>query len=118
MKALSDQGRLRALLLLRNGELCLCQIIEILELAPSTVSKHMSILKQAGLVESRKEERWNYFRLPGRNTNLLIEKIINLVAGELAGTPTAANDQKRLAKVLSVTPVELCKTHKSLPSTA
>ena len=62
-KALSDENRIRALMMLTGGELCVCQIIEMLGLAPSTVSKHMSILRQAGLVETRKEGRWIYYRL-------------------------------------------------------
>jgi DNA-binding transcriptional ArsR family regulator len=56
-KALSDEARVRALLAVKDGELCLCQIIHLLRLAPSTVSKHMSILVQAGLLECRKERR-------------------------------------------------------------
>ena len=63
-KALSDRSRLRALMALRAGEMCVCQIIEMLHLAPSTVSKHMSILYHARLVESRKEGRWVYYRVP------------------------------------------------------
>ena len=62
-KALSDESRVRALLALRDQELCVCQLIELLGLAPSTVSKHMTILKQAGLVEGRKDGRWIYYRL-------------------------------------------------------
>src|SRR5688500_8554417 len=62
--ALADENRVRALLALRGGELCLCQGIEWLGLAPSTVTKHMSILRQAGLVQARKEGRWMYYRLP------------------------------------------------------
>jgi ArsR family transcriptional regulator len=62
--ALSDPHRIRALMALRSGERCVCQIIELLGLAPSTVSKHMTILRQAGLVESRKDSRWVYYRLP------------------------------------------------------
>ena len=57
-KALSDQNRIRVLMALRKRELCVCQIIELLGLAPSTVSKHMSILRHARLVESRKEGIW------------------------------------------------------------
>ena len=52
-KALSDANRVRVLMGLTTGELCVCQIIEMLSLAPSTVSKHMSVLRQARLVESR-----------------------------------------------------------------
>jgi ArsR family transcriptional regulator, arsenate/arsenite/antimonite-responsive transcriptional repressor len=62
-KALSDQQRVQALVALQTGELCVCQIIELLGLAPSTVSKHMTILRQAGLLDSRKEGRWIYYRL-------------------------------------------------------
>jgi ArsR family transcriptional regulator len=68
-KALADANRLRALMALGAGELCVCQLIEMLGLAPSTVSKHLSILHQAGLVEVRKEGRWMYYRLPGRGAS-------------------------------------------------
>ncbi len=61
-KALADENRARTLMFLERGELCVCQIIEMLGLAPSTVSKHLSILHQAGLVESRKQGRWIYYR--------------------------------------------------------
>ena len=63
MKALADENRLRVVRALKGRELCLCQIVELLGLATSTVSRHMSILHQARLVESRKEGRWTYFRL-------------------------------------------------------
>ncbi|HDZ20587.1 hypothetical protein LCGC14_0312520 [marine sediment metagenome] len=63
-KALSDESRVRIVLFLSAGELCVCQIIELLALAPSTVSKHMAILHQARLVETRKQGRWVYYRLP------------------------------------------------------
>ncbi len=62
--ALSDRNRVRALAQLQGGELCVCQIIELLQLSPSTVSKHMSILRHAGLVEARKDGRWMYYHLP------------------------------------------------------
>ena len=60
-KALAEENRLRILLALGVEELCVCQIIELLELAPSTVSKHMSVLKQARMVDSRKDGRWTYY---------------------------------------------------------
>jgi DNA-binding transcriptional ArsR family regulator len=50
-KALADENRVRALLALRHGELCVCQITEFFGLAPSTMSKHLSVLYQAGLLE-------------------------------------------------------------------
>jgi DNA-binding transcriptional ArsR family regulator len=65
-KALADENRLRMLLALQNGELCVCQITELMGLAMSTVSKHLSLLYQAGLVNARKEGRWMYYSLPGK----------------------------------------------------
>ena len=65
-KALADENRLRMLLALQDGELCVCQITELMGLAMSTVSKHLSILYQAGLVNARKEGRWMYYSLPGK----------------------------------------------------
>ena len=59
-KALADESRVRALVALTRGELCVCQIAELLQLAPSTVSKHLSILRQGGLVEFEKRGRWIY----------------------------------------------------------
>lgn len=64
VKALADLNRLRVMWLLNNKkELCVCQITEVLGLATPTVSKHMAILHNAGLVNSRKESRWVYYSL-------------------------------------------------------
>ena len=65
MKALADPSRLRIVAALRGREFCLCQIVELVGLATSTVSRHMSILEQARLVDARKDGRWTYFRLAG-----------------------------------------------------
>ena len=79
-KALADENRIRVLLALRRGELCVCQIVELLGLATSTVSKHMSILKQARLVESRKEGRWIYYRLAGDEGPQLVQQVMTWVS--------------------------------------
>jgi len=62
-RALGHPARLRTVGMLRSGELCVCQITEVLKLAPSTVSAHLKELKQAGLVSERKDGRWIYFDL-------------------------------------------------------
>ena len=63
MKALSDPGRVKALKLLEGGELCVCRIQEALGLAQPTVSRHLRLLVEAGLVQSRKKGPWVYYRL-------------------------------------------------------
>ena len=108
-KALADENRVRTLLALRNGELCVCQITELFGLAPSTMSKHLSILYQAGLLESRKDGRWIYYRLPGKDTPVQVREALSWVQRSLAENPRAAEDAKRLKQVLKMDPAELCK---------
>jgi ArsR family transcriptional regulator len=62
-KALSDETRLRILHLLLKGELCICDLMEVLELPQSKVSRHMAYLKNAGLVDDRREAVWVYYTL-------------------------------------------------------
>ena len=98
-KALGDQQRVRALMFLRRGELCLCQIIRLLKLSPSTVSKHMAILNQAGLVEARKKGRWVYYRLPGKRAHTCVVGAIRWLKGCLVKDPQIRADEKHLKVV-------------------
>lgn len=63
LKALSDQNRLRILMMLDLRTLCVCEITELLKLAPSTVSKHLSIMKEAGIILDEKNGKWVYYSL-------------------------------------------------------
>jgi ArsR family transcriptional regulator len=108
-KALADETRVRILMALRGGELCVCQITELFGLAPSTMSKHLSILHQAGLVESRKADRWVYYRLPGREASGVVRSSLGWVAKSIEEEPRILNDDKQLKKILKTDPAELCK---------
>jgi DNA-binding transcriptional ArsR family regulator len=109
VRALADENRVRALLSLRDGELCVCQIIELLNLAPSTVSKHMSVLKQARLVETTKRGRWVYYRLPNEaETSRLVGDAVSFVFGSVSNSSTILRDEERLREVLKEHPHELC----------
>lgn len=108
-KALADESRLRILLLLSQGELCVCQIIAIIGLAPSTVSKHMSILHQAGLVESRKTGRWVYYHLPHDKNNPVVNEVLDWVIRSVGETPQAVRDRRELTEVVRVDPEVLCQ---------
>src|ERR1700674_1360744 len=108
-KALADENRVRMLLVLRGRELCVCQITELFGLAPSTISKHLSILYQAGLADSPKEGRWIYYRLPGKEAPPAVRRAIEWVAQSTNGDPQLVEDAVRLKKVLTLNPVELCK---------
>jgi len=108
-KALADGSRLRILMALRAGELCVCQLIELLALAPSTVSKHMSILRQAHLVEARKDGRWMYYRLADRGTAKTVREALAWLQRHLGDTPEMAQDHKKLQKILRIDREVLCQ---------
>ena len=63
LKALGHPVRLRILVLLREGELCVCQVSSVLGLAPSTISGHLSLLRKAGFVSERKDAKWVFYGL-------------------------------------------------------
>ena len=98
-KALSDETRVRALLSLKNGAMCLCQIIEVLGLAPSTVSKHMNVLQQARLVERRKQGRWCFYRLADGKNGSAAKRALAWIVAELRDSPTITRDVERIRKV-------------------
>lgn len=108
-KALADGNRLRILMALAGGELCVCQIVALLQLAPSTTSKHMAILRQARLVESRKEGRWMYYRLPDREAPKAVKDAVAWVRRHLAESPQIVRDGKELERILHMDPEQLCK---------
>jgi ArsR family transcriptional regulator, arsenate/arsenite/antimonite-responsive transcriptional repressor len=109
LKALADENRMRALMALSRGELCVCQIVELLGLAPSTVSKHMTILKQARLVDSRKQGRWMFYRLARTDTSVAAKKLAAMVSKLLADAPQTREDAKRLRQILKIDRDELCR---------
>ena len=107
-KALADENRVRTLYALRRRELCVCQITELLRLAPSTVSKHMAILRQSGLVESRKDGRWIYYRRAGTGSDPLVLSALDWLDHAGTGVNEVARDGRALKDILKVSPEALC----------
>jgi ArsR family transcriptional regulator len=111
--ALADANRVRAVAACLCGELCVCQIIELLGLAPSTVSKHLSILKQAGLLESRKAGRWMHYRVPGAEAPAIVREALDFVRRSLEKDKQIAQDIKRLKQIVRMDPEELCQKQRA-----
>jgi len=111
VRALADENRTRIMMFLRGGEMCVCQVVEMLGLAPSTVSKHLDVLYQAGLIESRKDGRWVYYRLPERPSPRAKGAIGWLIAA-LAGDAQAVKDAKHTKAVLKIDKEKLCCRYK------
>ena len=108
-KALADPQRMRILMMLEPGELCVCQIVEVLGLAPSTVSKHLSLLAEADLIISRKDGRWAFYQLAGAEAGLLAKTLLDGVRAALCDDRQIMADRDSLSKVLACDPVALCK---------
>ena len=108
-KALADGSRMRVIAaLMSREELCVCQITEMLQLAPATVSRHMTILQHARLVQSRKEGRWVFYRLPAAFPDLLRQWL----NGSLAQSEEILADRSRLQTILACDPDDLCRQQK------
>ena len=110
-KALADEGRARVVMALAPGELCLCQIVEVLGLSPSTVSKHMSILHQAGLVERRKDGRWHYYRLAGRGAPSVVRDAIRWTLKSLENETVIVSDAAAVCCVREKGPEEFTECY-------
>ena len=96
-KALADGSRLRVIMALTdNEELCVCQITEMLKLAAPAVSRHISVLQKAGLVKSRKDSRWVYYRL----SESFPPTILKWLKDMLAGLDDIVKDRKKIGNIL------------------
>ncbi|WCJ57839.1 metalloregulator ArsR/SmtB family transcription factor [Fontisphaera persica] len=96
LKALADPTRLRLVLALQDGELCVCQLNTLFPLSPSTLSRHLAALERAGLVQSRKEGRWVYFALPRRGLAPAARQLLRWAMHHAARDPQAREDARHL----------------------
>lgn len=108
-KALSDVNRVRILLALKGRELCVCQLVELLGLAASTVSRHVSVLRRAGLLEDRKEGRWVHCRRAGRQAPPRARSALRWLDAAMEDDGTVAADARRLEEITRIPVEELCR---------
>lgn len=105
IKALSDPIRLRIILLLQaEGELCVCDLMAVLKLPQSTVSRHLAYLKRSCWVDIRRDGVWMYYSLSRKSCTICKELLqtLKLHAGNL---PDAKSDRKTLAALQNNKPV-------------
>lgn len=105
-KALAHPVRLRMLAMLGTGELCVCQLTAVLELAASTVSAHLSELRRAGLVSERKDGRWVSYR---RAETAAAERVVHEAMAALGADPQAKADARLLRELRRVPLETLCR---------
>jgi len=108
LKAAGDPTRTRILKLLERGPLCVCQVQAVLGLAPSTVSKHLTLLRAAGLVSDRRDGRWIHYALAAEERNPYARAVLALLRGSLDREPLVAEDRVRLRRIKAVPVQSLC----------
>ena len=96
-KALSEESRLRILSVLFQSELCVCDIEDALQLTQSNVSRHLTILKKAGIIKSYKNAQWIYYSLSDE-FKVENEEIYRYLELRINKLPTYKVDLERLCK--------------------
>ncbi len=101
-RALADENRVRILAALRERDLCVCQVTGLLDLAPSTTSKHLNILRQARLIEGTRRGKWVYYRAVDPMTaSKPVREALRFVFDGLKDSPELKADEERLHKILA-----------------
>ena len=98
-KALSDKNRLRIIKMLEVKAMCVCEITSVLRLAPSTVSKHLSLLHEAELIKDRKEGKWVNYSLSRKSRLAFESEILRLLRRSLEDDPEILSDRAEAKKV-------------------
>ncbi|TFG96368.1 MAG: ArsR family transcriptional regulator [Calditrichales bacterium] len=104
-RALSDKSRIRIIKMLEIRPLCVCEITAVLGLATSTVSKHLSILREAGLISDKKEGKWVNYELNREQGNGYVRQLLPLLHSWLSDDRVVLQD---LEKVNTIDRNQLC----------
>lgn len=109
MKAASDPTRVRILKILEKGEMCVCQIIAVLTLGQSTVSKHLFLLRAAGLIKDRRDKKWVHYSLDGKSGNPYAGALLKNIRKWLNDDPVILKDRGKEAIARKLGPVSICE---------
>ena len=85
LKALADSNRLKLVACLKNGEVCVCEFVDILKISQPAVSQHLRKLKEAGIITERKVGTWKHYRLVDELT-----PVVETVVSELEMIPVCS----------------------------
>ena len=84
LKLLGDKTRLTIIGLLKDGECCVCEFVEVLQMSQPSISQHLRKLRDAGLVKERKKGQWVFYSLnPDHEAFLLIERILTIIPDQM-----------------------------------
>jgi len=95
-KAFADPTRVRILAALRDGELCVCELSDALGITQSTLSTHLQVIREAGLVRTRRDGKWIYYAVTAEAEPLL-EAVFGFFAKAVKNDPALGRDRRQLA---------------------
>ena len=107
-KALSDDTRLRVIKLLQERELCVCELMQVLDMSQPRISRHMSVLKNAGFVDDRREGKWVHYFLCNGTDNEDIKRILQSFSQMANDNKLVQEDKKKLKKALRLSEKKFC----------
>jgi ArsR family transcriptional regulator len=111
LDALSDPTRLRLLRLLRQQELCVCELVDALRIPQYKISRHLRKLRARGLVEARRDGRWMHYQLSRRGAQArLVRDLLHVVCSRVDETPIGKQDDRGLRRRLAAGKVGRCLT--------
>ncbi len=96
-RALGDETRVRIVALLAHGELCVCHIEKALELSQPNVSRHLGILRMAGVVDARRDGMWVYYRL-AEQEHAVVEQLLATLTRTFGAEKAIRADHAKLRK--------------------
>jgi ArsR family transcriptional regulator, arsenate/arsenite/antimonite-responsive transcriptional repressor len=98
-RALGDPNRIRIIKMLEERELCVCEVREVLNLSNSTVSKHLSILHDAGLITQAKDGKWVNYGNNSKSESQFVRSVMNLLKSSLHDDESVRSDCEIVRKV-------------------
>jgi arsenate reductase/ArsR family transcriptional regulator len=116
LKAVADPTRVRIIKILEGGEICVCQIIAILSLGQSTVSKHLFLLRAAGLIKDRRDRKWVHYSLDRRSGSPYAGRMLRNLRAWLNEDPVIAKDRERAVMARAVGPMAICERNMTIPA--
>ena len=105
-KALSDDTRLRVVKLLQERELCVCELMQVLDMSQPRISRHLSVLKNAGLVNDRREGKWIHYSLRKETQGKEIKIFLDAMVVMANDDAIIRADKKNLKKAIRLSEVK------------
>jgi len=108
IKAVSEEIRVRLLLLLMDREACVCELMAVFHMAQSKLSHHLITLRDAGLLQDEKRGKWNYYRVDTKSLSARNREMVVSLARWVIDDETIERDKRKLNRVKQIMSIKSC----------